>query len=89
MEYRDWLWLAIVVATVILGWINSRAAYFNGVTDGVGYVFDRKCPGYRQAGEYVRKYLHHRWPRLAEGCEVAFLIGPEIRPAFPLEEELK
>jgi hypothetical protein len=51
--------------TVITG-IACRACYHNGVTDGFGYSREPLNPGHRLAGEYLRKYLAHRWPELRQ-----------------------
>lgn len=44
----------------------ARSAYFNGVVDGFGYAREKTCPGYRVAGDYLRRTMAHRWPELAE-----------------------
>lgn len=58
--------LAAVVGVVILALINSSAAYRNGVTDGYGYSREPNCPGYAYAGDYLKKYMSHRWPELLD-----------------------
>jgi hypothetical protein len=63
------IFIAIIVGFLMgvsLGWLAIGAAYRNGVTDGYGYSKEPNCPGYRHAGEYLRKYMAHRWYELKE-----------------------
>lgn len=46
--------------------MNAMAAYTNGVTDGYGYSKEPNCPGYANAGRYLRKYMAHRWHELRD-----------------------
>lgn len=51
---------------VVLALIGHSAAYRNGVTDGYGYSKEPNCPGYARAGEFLRKYMKHRWRELGD-----------------------
>jgi hypothetical protein len=51
------LWVAVATFAV-------RAAYRNGVNDGYGFSREPKNPGYRKAGDYLTRYMYHRWPEL-------------------------
>ena len=53
---------------VFISLIGHAAAYRNGCTDGYGYSKEPTCPGYKKAGEYLQKYMSHRWPELI-GCD--------------------
>jgi len=53
---------------IVIGCIASHAAYTNGVTDGCGFAFEPRNPGYRRAGRYLRRYMQHRWPQLGNEC---------------------
>ena len=53
-------------AAIIVSAIVQRAAYTNGVTDGYGYSRDPNCPGYHDAGRYLREHMGHRWPELLD-----------------------
>jgi len=55
-----------VVGAVLFGLLVVPAAYRNGVTDGYGYAKEPGCPGYRNAGEYLRSHMAHRWPELRD-----------------------
>lgn len=57
--------LATIFAMCLIHLAVDKAAYHNGVTDGYGYAREgREHPGYAAAGEYLRKYMAHRWPEL-------------------------
>jgi hypothetical protein len=58
------------VVALILACINS--AYRNGVTDGFGYAREPWNPGYRQAGDYLKNNLAHRWPDLDQSKDTSF-----------------
>lgn len=59
--------LCVILAVVfVLAILNTGAAYRNGVTDGYGYCREKHNPGYRHAGDYLRKYMAHRWHELKE-----------------------
>ena len=65
----EWHLVAVTVFWVVLGIIGQRAAYRNGVVDGYGYAVEPDCPGYRLAGEHLKKTMTHRWPELKDtGC---------------------
>lgn len=55
-----------IALIVFLSFLNTWAAYRNGVTDGYGYSREPNCPGYAAAGEFLRKHLSHRWPELKD-----------------------
>ena len=60
---------AIALTVIILstaGIAGMNAAYRNGVNDGYGYSREPNNPGYRKAGDYLRKYMLHRWRELRE-----------------------
>jgi hypothetical protein len=65
-----WLFLALA---------SNRAAYRNGANDGYGYSREPSNPGYRRAGEYLRRYCAHRWPELRGDAMV-------ISGTIPLKE---
>lgn len=58
--------LGFLVLYVLLSLIGMGAAYRNGVTDGYGYSKEPNCPGYKRAGEFLRKYMAHRWHELKD-----------------------
>jgi len=60
-------WLGFCIA-MLIGCICARASYYNGANDGYGYAVDPACPGYWQAGRYLRRYLRHRWPEVMKGA---------------------
>ena len=57
--------------TLAIALVSILAAYENGVTDGYGYAKEPNCPGYKQAGEYLKKNMAHRWPELADEPKVS------------------
>lgn len=57
--------LCFLVLFAVVSVLGCRAAYTNGVTDGYGYSREPNCPGYAGAGEYLQRYMAHRWPELA------------------------
>jgi hypothetical protein len=58
--------VGILALYVVLSLMALGAAYRNGVTDGYGYSREPWHPGYAAAGDYLRKYLAHRWPELSD-----------------------
>ena len=59
--------------------MSIYAAYRNGIADGYGFSQEPCNMGYRQAGEYLRKYMAHRWPHLL--CRNKFkFVREEKRP---------
>ena len=56
--------LAAFVLGIGVSLVSLGAAYRNGVTDGYGYAREPSCAGYSRAGEYLRKYMAHRWHEL-------------------------
>lgn len=63
MDPAFWFMAGFFTALLFV-WTVSGAAYRNGVTDGFGYAMEPNCPGYRKAGEYLKKHMAHRWPEL-------------------------
>jgi hypothetical protein len=64
MEPAFWLLMVLSWVTFAVAMISTHCAYRNGVTDGYGYAKEPGCPGYRAAGEYLKKRMAHRWPEL-------------------------
>lgn len=64
MTALEFILYAALFIVGILAHIAVYAAYQNGVTDGYGYAREPRNPGYKQAGEYLRKYMAHRWSEL-------------------------
>lgn len=60
----------VAMAGIVSVVVVSRAAYRNGVTDGYGYSREPTCPGYADAGRYLRTYMAHRWHELNDPCAV-------------------
>jgi len=56
--------LAMFLAFAFMAYLNSEAAYRNGVCDGYGFSREPKNPGYKKAGEYLKKVMSHRWPEV-------------------------
>jgi hypothetical protein len=54
---------------IAFGLVCAASAYFNGCCDGYGYSKEPDCPGYRKAGEYLRKHMAHRWSELDQEVE--------------------
>ena len=54
--------LSVLAALVFMA---IRCSYYNGVVDGYGYAKEPSCPGYEDAGEYLREVMAHRWPELS------------------------
>jgi hypothetical protein len=75
----EWFLVTVLVGMFILTILSNGAAYRNGVTDGYGYSKEPSCPGYRAAGEYLVKYMSHRWPEL-KACTYVFPVpgGVEV-----------
>lgn len=44
--------------------LSIKAAYQNGVTDGYGFAREPRNPGYKTAGDFLRKHMAHRWREL-------------------------
>ena len=61
-------WLGFAVCSVIAV-VAQKAAYHNGVTDGFGYSREPHAKGYQEAGDYLRRYMGHRWPELNDYTE--------------------
>lgn len=55
-----------VVVLFVLVLLAQRTSYINGVVDGYGYSREPNCPGYKIAGEYLKRYMKHRWRELDE-----------------------
>ena len=55
---------AALFMVCLMAHIGVYAAYQNGVTDGYGFAREPRNPGYRRAGEYLRKHMAHRWREL-------------------------
>jgi hypothetical protein len=63
-------WMIAAAAIGVFGLLAFLAflyylVYTNGVVDGYGYSREPENPGYRTAGEYLRRYFAHRWSELA------------------------
>ena len=54
----------LLVVVVVLSVANSIAAYKNGCVDGYGFSREPNCPGYRNAGQYLKTTMKHRWHEL-------------------------
>lgn len=57
----------VLIGTLLglgLGAWGRAAAYRNGLTDGYGFSREPRNPGYRAAGLYLCRRMHHRWPEL-------------------------
>lgn len=54
----------IAVGLFVVAIFATKAAYENGIVDGYGFAKEPSCPGYKSAGEYLRKHMAHRWPEL-------------------------
>ena len=54
----------ILMVSIVCGVFASSAAYRNGIFDGYGYSKEPNCPGYKVAGDYLKRYASHRWPEL-------------------------
>lgn len=63
MTASDMFWIGAALGTG-LGCLGAWAAYRNGVTDGFGFAQEPSNPGYRKAGDYLRKHMAYRWPEL-------------------------
>jgi len=63
---ETWVMLALLVGLAVLSVLGQGAAYRNGCNDGYGYAKEPGHPGYRTAGEYLRRYAAHKWPELRE-----------------------
>lgn len=61
---ETWVIFGLLVMFAVLSMFGIGAAYRNGVTDGYGYSKEPTCPGYKAAGEYLRRVMAHRWPEL-------------------------
>jgi hypothetical protein len=57
------LWCTLIV-TCYFANVGMNAAYRNGVTDGYGYAREPRNPGYKTAGDFLRKHMNHRWREL-------------------------
>ena len=68
--------ISVVVALVVAIFFEGRWAYFNGAVDGYGYAKEPNCPGYKGAGEILRKSMAHRWPELCP-CAGRKIIPPQ------------
>ena len=55
----------LFIIYAILSIYAVEAAYRNGATDGYGYSREPNNPGYRKAGEFLRKRMAYRWRELA------------------------
>jgi hypothetical protein len=72
----EWYLIGVLAFSLVLSVWSNRAAYRNGVTDGYGYAREPNCPGYAVAGEYLRKWMSHRWVELGNGI-ASELVGYE------------
>jgi len=63
VEFYLMILLLVVTGAAAIG---VKAAYQNGVTDGYGFSQEPRNPGYRLAGDYLRQYMSHRWPKLKD-----------------------
>ena len=52
---------ALFLLWALLSVIACAAAYRNGVNDGYGFSQEPWNPGYRKAGNYLRKHCRMRW----------------------------
>ncbi len=62
-EWAGWFVAAVTTGVALL---SQGAAYRNGCTDGYGYSKEPNCPGYKRAGEYLKRVMAHRWHELRE-----------------------
>jgi len=60
----EWLWVGGTVVVVAFVIYSNVCAYRNGVTDGFGYAWEPKNPGYKRAGRYLKKHMTYRWRQL-------------------------
>ena len=60
----EWLWVFGGAAALVFVVYSNVCAYRNGVTDGFGFAWEPKNPGYQKAGRYLRKYMSYRWRQL-------------------------
>ena len=56
--------MSILVAILFFAMVYfcSGASYYNGVNDGFGFAKEPWNPGYRRAGEWIKKYTSYKWP---------------------------
>ena len=59
------LWMMGLFVAILLLLRMQRVSYNLGVNDGYGYSCEPWNPGYRAAGNYLRRHCSHRWPELA------------------------
>lgn len=57
-------WCGITLGLVYFFLKSQEAAYHNGVTDGYGYAREPWNRGYFKAGDYLRRFMSHRWPEV-------------------------
>lgn len=60
----DIVLLVLLIGYPVFSLIAGIYAYRNGVTDGYGFAREPNNPGYRRAGEYLRRNMAHRWEEL-------------------------
>lgn len=61
-----WIVLAFFSVFMFIAHLNINAAYRNGVCDGYGFSKEPNNPGYKKAGEYLKKVMSHRWPEIED-----------------------
>lgn len=67
----------VMVFLAVVSLLGCAAAYRNGVTDGYGYAKEPNCPGYANAGAYLRETMKHRWPELDDSRPKGKPIPPQ------------
>lgn len=65
-----WAIVGMNLLWCIVGIAASRAAWRNGVTDGYGFAKEPWNPAYRKTGDFLEKYMVHRWPHIKQNASV-------------------